>query len=106
MDNIFVGNRIKLAIKEGGFTQEEIATKIGVSKNTMSNYVTGKRSIEATLLAKIAHECRKPINYFIESEDAKIIDQENVYYEINKLRNENEKLKKKISDIKSIINSK
>lgn len=106
MDNIFVGNRIKLAIKDGGFTQEEIATKIGVSKNTMSNYVTGKRSIEATLLAKIAHVCKKPINYFIESEDAKIIDQENVYYEINKLRNENEKLKKKISEIKSIINSK
>ena len=105
MNNFFIGNRIKLALKESGFTQEDLAVRIGISKNTLSNYVTGKRSIEATLLAKIAHECKKPINFFIDSELNKIIDEENVYYEINKLRDENEKLKKKIGDIKIIINS-
>lgn len=59
-----IGQRIKKQRELLGWTQEQLADKIGVQQATMSQYETGKRGLEATELANIAAILGVKAGYF------------------------------------------
>ena len=64
-------NRLKVARAEMDLTQEELAKRIGVSRQTI-NAVESGRYVPSTVLAlKMAREFGKPVEeiFFLEEED-------------------------------------
>jgi putative transcriptional regulator len=49
-----IGNKIKLARKEAGLTQEELAKEIGVSRVTINNIEKNKHSLSIDILISIS----------------------------------------------------
>jgi len=49
-----IGNKIKLARKEAGLTQEQLANEIGLSRVTINNIEKNKYSITLGTLKKIS----------------------------------------------------
>lgn len=64
-----IGRQLQLAREEAGFSQEQLAAKIGCSQSTLSNYEKGKRRIYLAQLEKIAEILNKPIEYFLRPVD-------------------------------------
>jgi transcriptional regulator with XRE-family HTH domain len=59
------GQRIKKAIKDAGYTQEEFAKKIGLSNRSMiSQWIVGAYNPSSRYLEKIADATGKPFDYF------------------------------------------
>ena len=54
---------------EEGYSQEEVAQLLGVSRPTYTYYETGKTSPDPVTLGKIARICGAPIEFFFEEED-------------------------------------
>lgn len=50
-----IGERIKLARKQAGFTQEKLAKKIGVSMMSLRRYENDSRIVTKPILEKIAN---------------------------------------------------
>lgn len=59
-----INEKIRVALKEKGISQRELADLTGISVNGMNNYLTGKRTPDATLLGKIARLLDKPVGWF------------------------------------------
>jgi len=72
MDRIFgeVGERIKRAREERGWTQAQLATAVGYSDATIGNYESGRRGVGLDDLYKIAAALNKPFGYFVGVEAA------------------------------------
>ncbi|MGQ9556976.1 MAG: helix-turn-helix domain-containing protein [Desulfurispora sp.] len=61
-----IGRRLQLAREEAGLSQEQLATRLGCSQSTLSNYEKGKRRLYLAQLEKIARVLNKPLEYFMQ----------------------------------------
>ncbi|MDR1926860.1 MAG: helix-turn-helix transcriptional regulator [Endomicrobium sp.] len=64
-----VGKKIRQAVRETGFTQQNFARKIGIGESLISDWAGGKRNPSLTSLKKIAKATNKPLSYFIDGEN-------------------------------------
>jgi len=81
---------IQMAREEVGLSQEELASRLGLTQSAFSNYELGKRRLYLKNIEQIAKELNKPINYFmddtaIESYTKQEASQDETIGEINKL---------------------
>jgi len=60
----FNHQKIKLALKEAGSTQRELAVHVGTSKQAVNNWVLGYTNPQLDSVLKIAEFFGKPIDYF------------------------------------------
>lgn len=60
-----VGERVRLARHECGFTQAELAEKIDCSNNYISHIEVGQTKVSLTILMEIAYVLDKPLDYFL-----------------------------------------
>lgn len=62
-----IGKQLQLAREEAGWSQEQMAARIGCSQSALSNYEKGKRRIYLAQLEKIAEILNRPLEYFLQS---------------------------------------
>ena len=60
-----VGERIKKRRVELGWTQDQLCTKVGLSKSFLSELESGKRSVSATNLLNIAQTLSVSLDYLM-----------------------------------------
>ena len=60
-----LGERIKQAREESGYTQVKLAQKIGLTPSAISNYEAGIRQIPVHILLDISKFLNKPLQYFL-----------------------------------------
>lgn len=60
-----IGRQLQLAREQAGWSQEQMAAKIGCSQSTLSNYEKGKRRIYLAQLEKIAEILNRPVEFFL-----------------------------------------
>lgn len=58
--------RIQQAREELGLTQQELASRLGLTQAALSNYELGKRRLYLANLERIASALEKPLSYFTE----------------------------------------
>ena len=63
-------NRIKLMRKEKGMTQGELAAKLGVAQNTVSNWESGIRNPDPESLKKLANVLECSVDFLLENDSA------------------------------------
>ena len=72
-DRKTLGERLREAREYLGFSQEEVATFLGVSRSALSLMETGQRKVDALELKRLAGLYKRPVGYFTgEEEDASI----------------------------------
>ena len=81
---------IQKAREEAGLSQEELASRLGLTQAAFSNYELGKRRLYLKNIEQIAKELNKPLNYFMEDTSIEIdskreVPQDETITEINKL---------------------
>lgn len=54
MNNVEVGKRLKLARTVNGFTLEEVATKLNITKGSLSRYESGNRNTSIELINSLS----------------------------------------------------
>ncbi|MFZ5642036.1 MAG: helix-turn-helix domain-containing protein [Bacillota bacterium] len=64
-----IGKQLQLAREEAGYSQEQLASKIGCSQSTLSNYEKGKRRIYLAQLETIAEVLKRPVEFFLRNTD-------------------------------------
>lgn len=64
-----IGKQLQSAREEAGYSQEQLASKIGCSQSTLSNYEKGKRRIYLAQLEKIAEVLNRPVEFFLRHTD-------------------------------------
>lgn len=64
-----IGKQLQSAREQAGYSQEQLAAKIGCSQSTLSNYEKGKRRIYLAQLENIAELLNKPIEFFLRPSD-------------------------------------
>lgn len=64
-----IGRQLQLAREQAGYSQEQLASRIGCSQSTLSNYEKGRRRIYLAQLEKIAEILNKPIQFFLQPLD-------------------------------------
>ncbi|OGV08673.1 MAG: hypothetical protein A2499_04885 [Stygiobacter sp. RIFOXYC12_FULL_38_8] len=74
-----IGARIREAIKKKGFKQKFVAEKIGISEDSMVNYIKGRREISIDNVKKIAQLCDVPYEYLINGEPFHVKDAQAPY---------------------------
>jgi transcriptional regulator with XRE-family HTH domain len=96
-------DRLKKARKDKELSQIELATQIGVAKNTYSQYESGDRKPNFDTLKKLSDELGVSIDYLLEKSDYKTIYDEwdNKYNKDGRLNKEVELLEKK-SKLRSV----
>jgi len=60
----YMGNQIKTAREEAGFSQEKMAMLIDLRRATLSDIENGKVEIDASTLSLLSYALRKPLIYF------------------------------------------
>jgi len=70
-DRKTLGERLREAREYLGFSQEEVATFLGISRSALSLMETGQRKVDALELKKLASLYKRPVGYFTgeEAED-------------------------------------
>src|SRR5262245_57388951 len=63
-DRKTLGERLREAREYLGFSQEEVATFLGVSRSALSNIETGRRKVDALELKKLAGLYKRSVGYF------------------------------------------
>lgn len=63
-DRKTLGERLREAREYLGFSQEEVATFLGVSRSALSLMETGQRKVDALELKKLAGLYKRPVGYF------------------------------------------
>ena len=63
-DRKTLGGRLREAREYLGFSQEEVATFLGVSRSALSNMETGQRKVDALELKNLAGLYKRPASYF------------------------------------------
>ena len=59
-----LGERLREAREYLGFSQEEVATYLQVSRSALSNIESGQRKVDALELKKLASLYKRPVSYF------------------------------------------
>jgi transcriptional regulator with XRE-family HTH domain len=85
-----IGKMIQKAREEAGLSQEDLASRLGLTQAAFSNYELGKRRLYLKNIEQIAKELNKPLNYFmaetvIKTESKQETPQDEIIAEINKL---------------------
>lgn len=62
--NLIIGDNIKLVLDENKKSQRWLSAQLKMTPNTVTNYVLGRRSIEAVTLFQISILMQKPIAWF------------------------------------------
>lgn len=78
--DIAVGARLKLARKEKGFTQQDLAIQLGMSFQQVQKYEKGMNRISAGTLFDVSVALNKPISWFYDDADWEILDEPNSVY--------------------------
>lgn len=60
-----LGEKIRRIIRYSGFSQKEIAKKIDITENTLTNYVKGRAVPDACKLAQLAEICDADLYYLL-----------------------------------------
>ena len=70
-DRKSLGERLREAREYLGFSQDQVATFLGVSRSALSNMETGQRKVEALELKKLAGLYKRTVSHFTgeEAED-------------------------------------
>lgn len=79
---IEIGNRLVLARKNSGLTQEEVAYRLSISRDAVSKYENGINKIPAEILVKFGWAYNVSIDYLVtgkENETAIKLDEEIIY---------------------------
>ena len=63
-DRKTLGERLREAREYLGFSQEEVATFLGVPRSALSLMETGQRKVDALELKKLAGLYKRPVGYF------------------------------------------
>lgn len=63
-DRKAMGDRLREAREYLGFSQEEVATYLGVSRSALSLIETGQRKVDALELKKLAKLYKRPATHF------------------------------------------
>lgn len=63
-DRKTLGERLREAREYLGFSQEEVATFLGVSRSALSLMESGQRKVDALELKKMAGLYKRPVGYF------------------------------------------
>lgn len=63
-DRKAMGDRLREAREYLGFSQEEVATYLGVSRSALSLIETGQRKVDALELKKLASLYKRPATHF------------------------------------------
>jgi transcriptional regulator with XRE-family HTH domain len=63
-----IGERIRIARKLKGLTQSDLARRLGVTKQTISQYEKGQIKVPEYQLKKIGEILEKPLEYFFSAE--------------------------------------
>lgn len=71
-ENLKLGLKLQDVRKENGYSQDEAADYIGINKDTLSNYETGKTKIPAVICRKLSKLYKVPYDEFWEEEDKDI----------------------------------
>lgn len=82
---LIFGQRLKRMIKSRGYTQEQFADKIGITKPTLVKYISGKIDPPLSTFIKICNLLEVPYNYMLDGKA--IIDppSASVYFLLNQL---------------------
>ena len=64
-----VGKRIRQAREQLGLTQEQLAQRLGKTRNTISSYETGTRILSIAELPDLAEALEVPVSYFFEYDE-------------------------------------
>lgn len=99
MTNKF-SKKLKKIMYEKGFTQKDLAEKLGVSQAFISSWQVGKRNPKLSSIKKISEALNVPVDYFFESSENKDSKKD---IKILQLEKENLRLQKEISDLKNEI---
>lgn len=110
--------KLKIALVEAGLNQTELAEKMGVKKQSVSNWFTGYSNPKLSTIQKIAKATGKPLNYFFDASqqvkgNQNILGNDNkasnsgdidfLHKEISFLKKENELREKEMELIKKDI---
>lgn len=60
-----IGKKIQMAREEAGLSQEEMASRLGITQAALSNYELGKRRLYLANIEQIAALLKKPLSYFL-----------------------------------------
>ena len=71
-----MGRRIQDAIKKKGLKQKFVAEQIGISEDSIGNYITGRREISAENLEKIADLTGVTVQFLLTGTDAVLSEKE------------------------------
>jgi transcriptional regulator with XRE-family HTH domain len=63
-DRKALGERLREAREYLGFSQDQVATYLGVSRSALSLMETGQRKVEALELKRLAELYKRPIGFF------------------------------------------
>lgn len=83
-----LGNKIKYFRKQKGLTQEQLAEKIGIETNTLSNVETGKSFMSFKVFQKLPEILEvQPYEFFIYDENLTVEYKEQLAKKIKKNKN-------------------
>ena len=68
-ETLLLPNRLHRARRESGLTQEEVAERTGVARNTVSRYELGRQAPSGRALLRLAAIYGKPMEWFYDEED-------------------------------------
>jgi len=68
IDRKSLGERLREAREYLGFSQDQVATFLGVPRSALSLMETGQRKVEVLELTKLAGLYKRPVGYFTDAE--------------------------------------
>ena len=94
------GERIREMRKERGLTSNEVATRLGISRNTLTNWERGEKEPHAVeILEEMAKIFEVPLKYLLSEKEKNIIENSPI---INDLLNRVSKLETQITKIMKV----
>ncbi|TKX33837.1 XRE family transcriptional regulator [Campylobacter taeniopygiae] len=89
-----IGKKIRIAREEQGYSQEQLANKLGITARTLQNYEYGKSDVGVILITRIANILKINSDYFFKDNSSLVV---------RKSSNENVR-KSFVSDEKVFVN--
>ncbi len=68
----YIGDRIKKIREQKGMSQKTLGLMLGLSDKAISSYESGRTTPSLETLIKISKELKKPISYFIDTNQEEI----------------------------------
>lgn len=69
-----IGQKIKTARQEAGYSQKELAEVLQLSDKTVSAYEVGRAQPNIQTLSKLSKAMHKPVSYFLDDTEEKDLD--------------------------------